>query len=277
MLDLERGGEPRVLIDSDALEDQAAFSPDGRSIAFVSTASGNAEVYTLPFTPERTVPIRAARNVTNHPGNDFRPAFAPDGRALAFSSDRDLPIRVQSPAAITRIRSGDVYTVDLASLQTRRLTDAPGWDGSPAWSPNGNTIAFYSERGRPLDALMRTRLWLMDADGENQRALEVGEIGGALSPQFLPNGRIVFARRLKPLTRDSQFDEAGTWHLASVNADGSDVRIESDDGAGNYWQPAPGPRGWLVAYGAAPDHRRTVQDPTSPAARRSCSRYPIAP
>ena len=165
MLELARGGEPRLLIDSDALEDQAAFAPDGRSIAFVSTASGNADVYTLPFTPNETVEIGAARHVTDDPGGEFlEPAFAPDGRTLAFSSDRGLPVATPlNPRSIMRLRYGDLYAVDLATSTTTRLTDAPGWDGSPAWSHDGNTITL-SERGRRLDH-SNTGLLVMNADG----------------------------------------------------------------------------------------------------------------
>ena len=138
--------ERHLLIDSDALEDQPAFSPDGRSIAFVSTVSGNTDVYTLPFAPDKTATMNAARNVTNDRDGDFRPAFSPDGKTLAFSSDRGLPIAtLGNTPSITRIRSGDIYTVDLANSQTRASLHghAPGWDGSPAWSFDGKTIVFY--------------------------------------------------------------------------------------------------------------------------------------
>jgi Tol biopolymer transport system component len=144
-LDLQADDDPLLLLESDALEDQVAFSPDGESIAFVGSASGNAEIYLLPFRPRRTSSMRDARNLTSHPGGDFRPAFSPDGRKLAFSSDRDLPVEVLNP--ITRFRSGDIYVLDLTGAASpQRLTDAPGWDGSPAWSPDGRSIAFYSER-----------------------------------------------------------------------------------------------------------------------------------
>ena len=43
--DLGRGGQPHLLIDSERMEDQAAFSPDGKFIYFVSTYSGNADFY----------------------------------------------------------------------------------------------------------------------------------------------------------------------------------------------------------------------------------------
>ena len=69
-LDLQRRGEPRLLIDNDrdSMEDQAALSPDGKWIAFVSTASGNADIYLLPFRPDKTTPIKSAKNLPSSSG-----------------------------------------------------------------------------------------------------------------------------------------------------------------------------------------------------------------
>ena len=264
VLDLEHEtSEPQLLIDSDALEDQAAFSPDGNSIAFVSTVSGNAEIFVLPFAPRKTATMREARNVTNDSGGDFRPAFSPDGKTLAFSSDRGLPITAppNSLRSITRLRSADLYRVDLASLQTTRLTDSPEWDGSPVWSPDGKTLVFYSERGTRFDH-STTGLFAMDADGSNQRAIAMADAVGALSPKFLPDGRIVFARRTTPFSSTSQWFATGTWQLVSVRVDGSDPRIESDDAANNYWGPSPGPTpGTIVAYGTSPSVATSDEGP----------------
>jgi Tol biopolymer transport system component len=252
VLELARDGEPRLLIDSDALEDQAAFEPDGRSIAFVSTAAGNADIYTLPFTPSETVEIAAARKITNDPGGDFEPAFAPDGRTLAFSSDRGLPVATPvNPRSITRLRYGDLYAVDLATSVTGRLTDAPGWDGSPTWSQDGKTIVFYSERGGRLDHL-NTVLWVMNADGSEQRVLATPAAIGELSPQYLPDGRIVYSRRIKPYA-PGPWDESGTWQIVSVQPNGENLVAVSTESTTNYWAPAPGPTpGSIVAHGTGP-------------------------
>jgi TolB protein len=82
-----RGGSPRLLIDSEAMEEQAIISPD--AIVFVSSRDGNAQIFALPFTPMRTQTLKRARNLTRNPGGDFRPAFPPDGKTIALSSDRD--------------------------------------------------------------------------------------------------------------------------------------------------------------------------------------------
>jgi len=148
VLDLQRGGDPRLLIDSDFLEDQAAFSPDGKFIVFVSTFSGNADIYRLPFRPDRTLSMKQAENLTHHPGGDFRPSIFPDGRMLAFSSDRDLPVTAHAPTPITRPRSGDIWTLNLIDRTLRRLTTVKGtgWNGSPKWSGDGKEIVFYSSQ-----------------------------------------------------------------------------------------------------------------------------------
>jgi Tol biopolymer transport system component len=247
-LDLRNGGKPRLLIDSNSLEDQAAFSPDGRSLAFVSTASGNADIYVIPFRPDRTLRMTDATNVTRHPGGDFRPAFSPDGGKLAFSSNRDSPVNDTRPTG--RIRDGDIYVVTLSSGRIERLTDAAGWDGSPAWSANGRTIVFYSQRRTPsADRLTRTdgwvkgqaQIWAMNADGSNQHALTPDETL-ALSPEYLPNGRIVYSRK----TRD------GRWQIVSIRADGSDPRVESDDSENSYWEPTRGSGGdTIIVHGSA--------------------------
>ncbi|OLE84863.1 MAG: hypothetical protein AUG07_05760 [Acidobacteria bacterium 13_1_20CM_2_60_10] len=81
--------------------------------------------------------------------------------------------------------------------------------GSPAWSRDGRTLFFYSDReGGSL------RIWAMDSDGAHQRALTPKEMS-AFSPAVMPNGRIAFAVK-KP---------DGFQIMAAV--DGSDVRLES--------------------------------------------------
>src|SRR5262245_34356926 len=181
-LDLLRGGEPRLLIDSEALEDQAAFAPDGKTLAFVGTFSGNADLYSMPFLPARTLTMTDAQNLTRTSAGEFRPSFSPDGHTLVFSSDRDSQVLALS--SIVRLRHGDIYTMDVESRRTRRLTDWPGWDGSPSWSSDGKRIVFY--RGEPRTASTwretRTRIWTMDADGTNQRVVTPDETT-ALSPE----------------------------------------------------------------------------------------------
>jgi len=245
-LDLQRGGPPHLLIDSERMEDQAAFSPDGKFLFFVSTYSGNADIYRLPFRPDKTVSMKDAKNLTHSPSADLRPSISPDGRIMAFSSDRDLPIF--APISISRLRSGDIWTVNLSDGALNRLThvSGTGWNGSPKWSADGKQIVYYSWQLPPRQdgppASQPSPIMVMDADGSNQRTVTSRETAG-LSPEFLPSGRILYARRNK---QDRE-------EIVTVNPDGSGERIESDESENSYWGPTRGPsKGSFVAYGTGP-------------------------
>ena len=63
------------LTDHPAFDDQGALSPDGRTLAFVSTrARGTADVWLLDLASQ------TASNLTDHPSGNFRPRWSPDGR-----------------------------------------------------------------------------------------------------------------------------------------------------------------------------------------------------
>ncbi len=190
--------------------------------------------------------MKEAENLTHHPGADLRPSISPDGRTMAFSSDRDLPI--SSRVSISRIRSGDIWTLDLSGGALHRLThvSGTGWNGSPKWSADGKQLLYYSpefgsHREVPLTS-QPSRIMLMDADGSNQHAVTASETA-AVSPEFLSDGRIIYARRSK-LNREE---------IVTVNPDGSGARIESDESDNSYWGPTRGPsEGTFVAYGTGP-------------------------
>jgi Tol biopolymer transport system component len=241
-LNLSHGGEPRLLIDSERMKDRAAFSPDGKFIYFVSSYSGNADIYRLPFRPDKTVTMKDAQNLTHHPGAELRPSISPDGRTMAFSSDRDLPVAAFSP--INRYSSGDIWTLNLVDGSQRRLTrlNGAGWNGSPKWSADGKQIVFYSSQIGSARGNRQSRIMIMDADGSNPRAVTQWETN-ALSPEFLPDGRIMYSRPNKQ----------SRVEILSVNPDGSQMRIESDESDNSYWAPQRGSSaGSFVVYGTAP-------------------------
>lgn len=182
----------------------AAFSPDGRVIALTLAKDGNPEVYLID---RATGAIH--QRLTDHPAIDTSPTWAPDGRRLAFVSDRIGAPQIYvmrrdgtgvraltsegyntnpcwSPTAdviaydrlITAERS-DIYTVDVATGEIRRLTWNRWSSEDPFYSPDGRQIVFAANREGAF------QLYLMNADGGNVRRLTLGP-GPYGSPSWSP-------------------------------------------------------------------------------------------
>jgi Tol biopolymer transport system component len=178
-LELER------LTDSPAFDDQAALSPDGNSLAFVSTRdTGSTDIYVLDLKTRRT------RNLTNSPGGDYRPSWSPDGRRLAFSSDRGTKVQ-RSQGNWEQVQAASVYVVDADGRDLRKLSSDGQLAGSPKWSTDGARVVFYElavadtfkARGLSAQATVEARIVSVDVDRHPRRA-RVGA-GLKLSPQFL--------------------------------------------------------------------------------------------
>ena len=131
------GADLERLTDSPAFDDQAAFSPDGRQIVFVTTrAGGTADLWTLDLQTRRT------KALTSGAGGDFRPAWSPDGQWIAFSSDRGSGL----PFARGRWESlhlVDVYLIRPDGSGLKRLTAHGDFCGSPHWSRDSKRIVTY--------------------------------------------------------------------------------------------------------------------------------------
>ena len=82
---------------------------------------------------------------------------------------------------IAFVRDGDIYIMNADGSGVRRLTTSSRREGQPAWSPDGRTIAFIRAGiGEEFD-VCQNEIWLMDADGGNQRRIPF-----ELSPQLMP-------------------------------------------------------------------------------------------
>lgn len=182
---VEGNQSPKLLIKSNSFQDQAAFSPDGSQLTFVASHEGNSEIYILPFIPDSLQDISKAKNITNHPGGDFRPTFSPDGKQLAFCSDRGHEIVPHPQFSFARQRIGDIYTMDIQGNHLKRLTDTEFWDGSPIWSRDGTKIIFYSGR------LGNNSIFEMNVDGTNQKLFFEFE-GQAVSPKLISENKVLF-------------------------------------------------------------------------------------
>lgn len=85
----------------------------------------------------------------------------------------------------------DVYVLELATGEERRLTFGPDWNVQPVWSPDGTRLAFTAQRGGVFGVSV------MNADGTNER--RVSGLESAESPAWSKEGnRIAYSLTRHP-------------------------------------------------------------------------------
>ena len=174
------GTNPKPLLANPGTDYNPAWSADGEWIVFTSERAGSAEIFRIH--PDG----RGLEQLTSHPAYDDQATISPDGRQIAFVTTRND-------------RTADLAILDIASGQTRMLTSGQGGDFRPAWSPDGNWIAFSSDRGNGLpfshgrwEALHLVDIYLIRPDGSGLRQLTETD-GFCGSPAWTPDSQEVLA------------------------------------------------------------------------------------
>lgn len=121
------GYNPHTLLTSSQPIMSPAWSPNGKSLAYVSFEGGDTAIYV------QSLASGARRLVSKYPGINGAPAWSPDGSKLAV--------------VLTKTGYPKIYVVSLASGGVTQLTEGYSIDTEPNWAPNGQSLLFTSDRG----------------------------------------------------------------------------------------------------------------------------------
>ena len=214
------GGRPRRLTNAQAADTSPRWSPDGKSIAFISDRGGSSQVWSIdPSGGE-------ARRVTDLPVDVDNVQWSHDGTRLAFSaevypdcpdlactakrdkekSDNPVKARVYTKLMIRHwdawnegkrnhifvwpLRGGDPIDV-MKGADADSPTKPFGGAQEFAWSPDGKSIAFTSKMAGNEAWSTDDNIYLAAADGGGYRCLTCANEALDAQPAFSPDGKSI--------------------------------------------------------------------------------------
>lgn len=208
------GSNPLFLTANGADDVNPHWSPNGRHIVFETVRRGQRDIFTLDTWTDNE------HQITNDQRVDFAPVWSPDGTKILYYA-YESP---QSP-------SQDIYLIDLVTMETTQLT-TDGISCEPEWSPDGTQIVYVSRQitaGEDRDPY----LYLMNADGSEQRPLNPDSPVFGTSPAWSPDGTEIAY-------------EGIDGELYIVNADGSNTRPLTENGASNLEPDWSADSNWIA-------------------------------
>jgi TolB protein len=220
VLDVAKAVQRRVGNAGNWLDEEPAWSPDGRQIAFSSTRGGGDNLDIWIMNADGSNPVR----LTDHAAPEQDPAWAPDGQSLFFTAERD--------------GRGEIYRVWLKDRRVERITASIDRAIMPAVSPNGRYLAYAAQ------TLISFQIHLIDLTNGTRRQITAG--GGACRPAFSPDSQeIAFVR----LDREPSRLEAARELPAGTRVVLQDPKLWS-------YYPDYSPDGRYLAFSVSPEHHR---------------------
>ena len=280
------GGDPIALTAEKISSSHPRWSPDGKFIAFLSARDeGKTQVWLLNRLGGE------AQKLTDTPQDVDDFAWSPDSRRLvlvlrdpspeeleafaekdkdstdekAAKEGKEKKPKTQKPWIIDRLqfkedeigyldrRRTHLYSFDVATRAQSQITSGDYDDQQPAWSPDGKSLAFSSNRSKPdPDATYDTNIWVVSADNSDKGA-HVTQVttnpGEDRSPAWSPDGKsIAYVTQLDP-----RLFEYSTHHIAISPAAGGEAKVLTRSLDRNTSEPRFAPDGKSIYFIADDD------------------------
>jgi len=233
-------GEGHQLTASKKSSTNAAWSPDGKSIAFLSERPG--QISGTPEGKKQIYVIAAdggeARQLTKVETGVNILAWSPDSKRLAFSAEDPEPKAMKD----RKEKYGDydvvhadynmvhLWTLDIPTSETgaisepMRLTKGGTFSvGEFTWSPDGTRIAFSAQRDPDLISSETADIYVVTVNDDKVKKI-VDTPGPDRNPQWAPDGKQIAYET----SAASKYFFYTNMKIAVVGADGGTPRVLTD-------------------------------------------------
>lgn len=194
------GGTQEQLTFAGTSNHSPAWSPDGKSMVYVSNSTGNSQIWLMD------IQTRQALQLTDLPEGVWQPVWHPDGKKIAFLSETKFEGR--NSLGLYDIKIYDhlryrwwyddnrydegwrshIFILDLESREIRQLTQGDWFDDEISFSPDGKYIAFVSNRTDDRENNIDTDIWTVSVEsGAVEKVFD--NSGPDYSPSWSPDGR----------------------------------------------------------------------------------------
>ena len=207
------GANEKILLSSSEPIISPSWSPDGKSVAYVSFETGMAKVYIQEIASGKREEVLSKETQISSP------SWSPDGKYLSLTLYQD--------------GNAEIYILRLRDRALTRMTNQFAIDTESSWSPKGNKILFTSGRsGSP-------QIYELDLRKLNPKAKRVSFEGTYnAKASYLPNEEgIIFVHR----------SNDGLFHIALKYKKENFIRVLTD--AKMDESPSVAPNGNMVIYG----------------------------
>ncbi len=196
-------GKKEKLTNNDYYDAEATVSPDGKSIVYTSTESGDLELWIM------NLETREKYQVTDELGYDGGAFFSHDGKKLVYRASRPKSVEEiqeykdflsQGLVAPTNM---EIYTCNIDGSEVHQVTNLGKANWAPFFHPDDKRIIFssnhHSERGYNF------QLFMINEEGTELEQITYSSLFNAF-PMFSRDGKyLIFSsnRNNKPGTRDT--------------------------------------------------------------------------